>query len=163
MKKNNKGFTLIELLVVVAIIGILAAVGVVAYSGYTSSAKKSGAKSNHATVVKYIAAELQKCNIGESSAMKDKDGTDKLTCSSRTSAGEVSKAAAAALSEFKNSYGTTGGSGSAIFDEAAFAAKANCTTDTQGRTNVKSTTSQVTVSTCTASGEDPLNDTLLIE
>ena len=37
--KKNKGFTLIELLVVVAIIGILAAVGVVAYNGYTASAK----------------------------------------------------------------------------------------------------------------------------
>ena len=79
--------------------------GVVAYSGYTSSAKKSGAKSNHATVVKYVAAELQKCNIGDSSAMKNKSGTDQLTCSSRKSAGEVSKAAAAALSEFKNAYG----------------------------------------------------------
>ena len=51
--KNNKGFTLIELLVVVAIIGILAAVGTVAYTGYTEGAKKNSAKSNHASAVKY--------------------------------------------------------------------------------------------------------------
>ena len=51
--KNIKGFTLIELLVVVAIIGILAAVGTVAYTGYTEGAKKNSAKSNHAAVVAF--------------------------------------------------------------------------------------------------------------
>ena len=61
----KKGFTLIELLVVVAIIGILAAVGVVAYNGYTSAAKKNAIKQKHKQVVKYIAAEyFSKCVMG---------------------------------------------------------------------------------------------------
>ena len=60
---NRKAFTLIELLVVVAIIGILAAVGVVAYNGYTGAAKKSTAKANHSIVAKFIGNEMQKCNF----------------------------------------------------------------------------------------------------
>ena len=51
---NRKAFTLIELLVVVAIIGILAAVGVVAYNGYTRAAKNAALKANHKTIVKYV-------------------------------------------------------------------------------------------------------------
>jgi type IV pilus assembly protein PilE len=44
MKHNYQGFTLIELLVVVAIMGILASVGMVSYQGYTWAAKKKAAE-----------------------------------------------------------------------------------------------------------------------
>ena len=74
---NNKAFTLIELLVVVAIIGILAAVGVVAYNGYTKSAKINASKNVHATVARYISAEITKCNF------QDKIFEDSFNCSDR--------------------------------------------------------------------------------
>ena len=111
--KNIKGFTLIELLVVVAIIGILAAVGTVAYTGYTEGAKKNSAKSNHAAVVKYIAAEDQKCAMSAAKvfgvdATYDSSTTDSASvfnCDTRTGS-SVAAAAETALSDFKNPYST---------------------------------------------------------
>ena len=66
MKKRKKVLH-IELLVVVAIIGTLAAVGVVAYNGYTAAAKENSSKAIHANAVKYVASELAKCNMDDSS------------------------------------------------------------------------------------------------
>ena len=79
-KQNNKGFTLIELLVVVAIIGILAAVGTVAYSGYTSAAKKSVIKNNHAAINKFVTAELTMCMVDDNHKVLVLYDDDYLNC-----------------------------------------------------------------------------------
>ena len=138
--KNNKGFTLIELLVVVAIIGILAAVGTVAYTGYTSGAKKNSAKSNHAAVVKYIASEAQKCSM-DSGATAFKSST---ICASSLTAAGVATASISALSDFKNPYST-----------ADMAVRSGTTTSNGGyiNLNAKSTTI-LTVATCFTEDSD---------
>ena len=61
MKKN--GFTLIELLVVVAIIGILAAVGTIAYDGYTKTAKRGVSQENLNSIAKDIELLAMQCDL----------------------------------------------------------------------------------------------------
>ena len=153
--KNNKGFTLIELLVVVAIIGILAAVGTVAYTGYTDGAKKSSAKSNHASVVKYIAAEDQKCNVGAKKAYGVEVDNDEesavgtsFNCDTRTGT-TIAAAAEKALEDFKNPYSV---------DNAAITITGVATGPTdRGYVRVIADGNEITVTTCfdaTTEGDD---------
>ncbi len=77
---KQKGFTLIELLVVVAIIGILAAVGVVAYNGYTGAAKVSATKMNHSKVVTHVKSVIAQCKLDPSGKF-DLGLNDETPCS----------------------------------------------------------------------------------
>ena len=75
---KKKAFTLIELLIVVAIIGILAGVGVPMYNGYMASAKVKSAETNHSNIKSYVAATLTKCSTGVSTV---KLGSSNRACS----------------------------------------------------------------------------------
>ena len=71
IRKFRKGFTLIELLVVVAIIGILAAVGIPIFQGFMATAKINTVKQQHTQIVSYLSAEFQKCHLGHSTIFQD--------------------------------------------------------------------------------------------
>ena len=72
--QKRSAFTLIELLIVVAILGILAAVGIPMYQGYQSSAKYNASLANFNNASSFISAEVTKCGISDVMKLKQSAG-----------------------------------------------------------------------------------------
>tara|TARA_A100001388_G_C28753516_1_gene493605 strand:- start:287 stop:796 length:510 start_codon:yes stop_codon:yes gene_type:complete len=130
MKKNfrKKGFTLIELLVVVAIIGALAAVGVLAYNGYTQAAKRNATLQNHSQAIKFINNTLKLCDVSPGDTIQ-LSSTRSINCGITNNAGGINSINEIFINHFldlgwKNPYGG---------DENVVYTARNGTNDTDGR------------------------------
>ena len=148
-RKASKAFTLIELLVVVAIIGILAAVGVNVFSGFQDKAKVAATKSIHKNVQKKLSAELVKCSLGDTSIFKN------LSCSGITGSTVVSNiGSAGAVFTDKNPW-----------EGAEWSIKSGSSFK-EGQVSLSASGQVITLKTCTKKGcatADQLTDTVTVE
>ena len=125
---RKKGFTLIELLVVVAIIGALAAVGVLAYNGYTQAAKRNATLQNHSQAIKFINNTLKLCEVSPGDTIQ-LSSTRSINCGITNNAGGINSINEIFINHFldlgwKNPYGG---------DENVVYTARNGTNDTYGR------------------------------
>jgi len=89
--RRSSGFTLMELLIVVALIGVIAAVGIPIYQGYIVKSKITAVLHAHENMVAEMGAAMARCSIegGDLKLYKDSRGgnteTVDVPCSSTTS------------------------------------------------------------------------------
>jgi len=106
----KKGFTLIELLIVVAIIGILAGVGIPMYNGYMLDAKINATDSKHKIITNFISSNLMLCSTGaQSIKLQRSNGEYSVSCNDTPQNLATAFARHFKYTGMKNPYGYQGG------------------------------------------------------
>ena len=111
MNRIKNSFTLIELLIVVAIIGILAGVGIPMYNGYMQDAKINATDSKHKIITNFISSNLMLCSTGAQSIKLQRSKGIQYSVSCNDTPQNLATAFAIHFkyTDMKNPYGYQGG------------------------------------------------------
>lgn len=103
----KRGFTIVELLIVIVVIGILAAITIVSYSGITARANTTKAQTNAANMVKVLEAYNADCTAYPSALTNFFPVSGKSACATSTSVPTGITVVAAASGALTSANGLT--------------------------------------------------------